>query len=237
VHGISGNTAPEDVRLFEAWIEQPVGALTVRAGLLAADQEFVLAEQSSTLLSATFGITSQFSANIVGPVYPVASPGLSNRLELDLVTIRLAVYDGTQNNSHGIPNDIGAATLVVGEVAAGPLKLGGWHHDERGDGIYAIADAKVEPNVGAFARWGYSADAPVVHYLDAGVRVTPGSLRPNDFVSVAIAFATTEQGAQTVIEATYEMQIGWLTIQPDLQLLMMRDRSVGIVATRATIVF
>jgi hypothetical protein len=77
VHGVSGNVAPSDVRVFEAWLEQPIGSFTLRAGLLAADQEFVLAEHSSTLLSATFGITSQFSANVVGPVYPVATPGAS----------------------------------------------------------------------------------------------------------------------------------------------------------------
>ena len=237
VHGVSGNTAPEDVRLFEAWIEQPIGAFTLRGGLLAADQEFVLAEHSSTLLSATFGITSQFSANIIGPVYPVGTPGASGRLELDRITARVAVYDGTQTNSHGIPNDLGPAVLALGEITVGPLKLGGWHHNERGNAVYAIADAKLEPNVGAFARVGYSPDAPVVRYIDAGVRVTPGARRPDDFVSVGIAFATTDQGAQTLVEATYEMQIRWLTIQPDVQLLMMRDRTVGIFATRATIVF
>lgn len=237
VHGVSGNTAPEDVRLYEAWIEQPIGAFTLRGGLLAADQEFVLAEHSSTLLSATFGITSQFSANVIGPVYPVGTPGASGRLELPRITARLAVYDGTQANSHGIPNALGPATLVLAEVAVGSFKLGGWHHDERGNGVYAIADAKVEPNVGAFARVGYSPDAPVVHYIDAGVRVTPGLRRPDDFVSLGVAFATTDHGAQTLVEATYEMQLRWLTIQPDVQLLMMHDRTVGIVATRATIVF
>ena len=237
VHGISGNTASTDVRLFEAWVEQPVGAFTLRAGLLAADQEFILADRSSTLLSATFGITSQFSANILGPVYPVATPGASGRLELGDVTARLAVYDGTQSNSHGIPTDLGPSRLLLGEIRVGPIKVGGWNHDERGTGVYAIADAQVERYVGAFARAGYSPDAPVVHYLDAGVRITPGTWRPDDLISTAIAFATTETGAQILVEATYECQIKWLTLQPDLQLLMLRERSIGVIATRATIVF
>ncbi len=237
VHGTSGNTAPQDVRLFEAWLEQPVGAFTLRAGLLAADQELLLAEHSSTLIAATFGITSQYSANVVGPVYPVSAPGVSGRLELEPVTARLAVYDGTQSNAHGIPQDLGPAMLVVGEVGVTPFKVGGWHHDARGSGLYAIADAKLESDVGAFARVGYSPDAAVTHYIDAGVRITPGHVRPDDLVSVGLAFATTETGAQILVEGTYELQIGWLTIQPDLQLLMMRDRTVGILATRATIVF
>jgi carbohydrate-selective porin OprB len=237
VHGVSGNTAPEDVRLFEAWIEQPIGAFTLRGGLLAADQEFVLAETSSTLLSATFGITGQFSANIVGPVYPVGAPGLSGRLELRRITARLAVYDGTQANSHGVPETLGPEALALGEIAIGPVRLGGWHHGERGTGVYAIADAQLEPDVGAFARIGHSPDAAVVAYIDAGIRITPGSRRPDDLVSVGIAFATTDQGAQTLVEATYELQLRWLTIQPDVQLVMLHDRTVGIVATRATVVF
>jgi len=147
------------------------------------------------------------------------------------------VYDGTQTNSHGIPRDLGPARLLLGEIAYGAFKLGGWNHDERGTGVYAIADAQLEQFVGAFARVGYSPDSPVVHYVDAGVRITPGTWRPNDLVSAGMAFATTESGAQILVETTYECQIRWLTLQPDLQLLMMRDRTVGIMATRATIVF
>ena len=39
------------------------------------------------------------------------------------------------------------------------------------------------------------------------------------------------------VEATYEMQVAWFTLQPDLQLLLLRDRTVGVMATRATIGF
>lgn len=237
VHGVDGNVAPEDVRLFEAWLEQPIGPATLRAGLLAVDQEFVLAARSSTLISATFGMTSQFSANVVGPTYPVGAPGASARLESDDLALRLAIFDGTQSNTRGIPDALGPAMLAIGEVAAGPLELGGWHHDELGTGYYAIVDAQLEPRVGAFARTGYSPDGPVTHYIDAGARVTPSARRPDDFASAGIAFATTAQGMQTLVELTYEMQLGWLTIQPDLQLLLLRDRTVGVLGTRATVVF
>ena len=236
VHGVSGNAAPQDIRLFEAWIEQPVRAFTLRAGLLSADQEFVLVEQGSTLLSATFGMIAQFSANVGNPVYPVGTPGVSGRLELEPFTARLAIYEGTSDNTHGIPNDIGPDSVILAELALGPIKVGGWHHTERGDGVYAIADAQLEDNVGAFTRVGYSPDGPVAHYIDAGVRVTPRP-RPGDLISVGVAFATTPDGPQTLVEATYEMQIGWLTIQPDLQVLLLRERTVGVVGTRATIVF
>jgi hypothetical protein len=237
VHGVSGNTAPQDVRIYEAWIEQPIGKLTIRGGLIAADQELVLAEQSSTLLSATFGITSQFSTNLLGPVYPISALGASARLELGAVSARAAIYDGTNTNSHGIPSALGPARLLVGELGAGPFKLGGWHHSERGTGVYAIGNAKVEKYVGAFSRVGYSPDGPIGHYIDAGLRVTPGKRRPDDFASVGIAYATTDAGAQIIFEGMYEIQIRYLTIQPDVQLMLLRDRTVGIVSLRTTIVF
>ena len=67
IYGVSGNVAPSDVRLFEAWIEQPIGKVTIRAGLFSADQEFILAKHSTALLNATFGIISQLSYNLLGP--------------------------------------------------------------------------------------------------------------------------------------------------------------------------
>jgi len=238
VHGVSGNAAPPDVRLFEAWYEQPLGVVAVRAGLLAADQEFVLADRSSTLLSATFGITSQFSSNVLGPVYPIASPGVSGRLELDAVVVRAAIYDGTQRNERGIPTQLGPDHLLIGEVQlAELLELGAWRHDERGTAIYAIADGQLDRHVGAFARVGVSPGEAVSTYIDAGIRIGPGPLRPDDFLCAGLAFARTEQGAETLIEASYEAQIRWLTVQPDVQVVMMHDRTVAVFATRATVVF
>jgi hypothetical protein len=238
IHGVSGNVAGDDVRLFEAWYEQPIGAFTLRGGLLAADQEYVLADHSTTLLGATFGITSQFSANVLGPVYPVATPGLSGRVELGVVTVRGALYDGTQENVHGVPTALGPERLAIGEVEIiGALKLGAWHHTERGYALYAVVDAQVEQYVGGFARAGVSPGQEVDAYMDAGVRIGPGPLRPDDFVCVGMAFARSESGMQLALEASYEAQVRWLTIQPDVQLVMLHDRTVGVLATRATVVF
>ncbi len=236
IHGTSGNAAAPDVRVFEAWLEQPLGRLTLRAGLVAADQEFVLADRSGTLLSATFGITSQFSANLIGPVYPVATPGVSARLELPMVVARSAIYDGTQMNAHGFPTAFGPDYLVISEVElAETFTLGGWHHPERGDAVYAVADAQLAPQLGGFARVGI-AEGPVTAYIDAGLRASP-AWRSDDFISVGLAFARTEQGAHTTVEATYEAQLRWLTLQPDVQLVMLPERTVVCVATRMTVAF
>jgi len=241
IYGVSGNVAPSDVRLFEAWIEQPISKLTIRAGLLSADQEFVLAKHSTALLNATFGIISQLSYNLLGPVYPVATPGVSARLELSGFTARAAIYDGDQHNDHGIPQSLGPNSLAIAEVALGELvQVGVWHHSTRGNGYYAILDHQLERYVAGFVRYGTSPNQFVSQYIDAGLRIGPGPFRAHDFIGLGIAYAKTADlalGEQTVYEATYQAQFGWLTIQPDLQFLLEHTRTAKIFATRATIVF
>jgi hypothetical protein len=236
IHGTSGNAAPQDVRLFEAWIDQPLGPIaTLRAGLLAVDQEFVLADHSGTLLGATFGMTSQFSVHAFGPVYPIAAPGASTRVEVPGFSARAGIYDGTQSNDHGIPSALGPAYLVVGELEIAKIvKLGAWHHEQYGDAAYAIADAELAGDkLGAFARVGIS-EGPVDFYADAGVRA---AARGDDFISFGLAFSRLDAGSETAFEATYESQLAWFTIQPDFQLHLLRDRAVAMFATRMTVTF
>jgi len=238
IHGISGNAAPQDARLFEAWLEQPIGPFAIRAGLIAADQEFVYADPADTLLAATFGITTQFTLNIAGPVYPVAAPGISARFEQGPVLLQLAVYDGTQTNTRGIPTELGPETLVIAEATyQRDIGIGAWHHTDRGDGVYITLDHQLDALVAAFSRAGYAPDGPSTVYLDAGLRIGPGPLRPEDFYCIGLAFARGERGAETIIETSYEAQVKWLTIQPDLQMHLMHDRVVGVAAVRTTVAF
>lgn len=241
IYGVSGNVAPRDVRLFEAWIEQPIQKVTIRAGLLSADQEFILAKHSTALLNATFGIISQLSYNVLGPVYPVATPGVSARLELEGFTARAAIFDGEQHNDHGIPQAIGPSSLVIAEVAIRELvQVGAWHHSTRGNGYYVILDHQLERYLAGFVRYGTSPNEFVSQYIDAGIRVGPGPFRDHDFIGLGVAYAKTADlalGEQTAYEATYQAQFGWLTIQPDVQYLLEHTRTAAIFATRATIVF
>lgn len=237
IYGVSNNVAPNDVRLFEAWIEQPVKLVTVRAGLLAADQEFILAKHGTALLNATFGIISQLPVDVPGPVYPVATPGASVRVSVPHALIRGAIYDGDQQNSHGIPTGIGDDAFLIGEVELEEtLKLGGWHHTTGRSGVYAIADRQLDRYVGGFVRGGYSRGQAVDLYLDTGIRIGPGPLRERDFASVGLAFARTDTGAQTAVELTYQLQVGWFTLQPDFQVLLLRERTAAVMAARIVIV-
>ncbi len=237
VYGVSNNAARPDVRLFEAWIEQPVKMLTIRAGLLAADQEFVLAKHGTALLNATFGIISQLPTIVPGPVYPVAAPGVSVRAELPHALVRGAIYDGDQLNSHGIPSELGDDAFMIGEVELeNTVKLGAWHHTDHRNGAYAIVDRQLDRYIGAFTRAGVSPHQAVDLYIDTGIRIGPGPLRERDFASLGLAFARTPNGAQTALEATYQLQVGWFTFQPDFQLLLLRERTVAVMAARVVIV-
>ena len=240
VYGVSGNSAPRDARMFELWYEQPLKSFKLRAGLLSADQEYVLAGHSTALLNATFGIISQLSYNVLGPVYPIAAPGVSARVESDLLGAKAAIYDGDQTNYHGLPTNLGheKTYLAIGELELEKLvKLGYWHHSRTdSDGYYAIVDQQVSKQVGAFLRVAYSPKQPVQSYVDTGIRIGPGPLRPKDFMGAGVAFARTDSGAEAVYELTYQAQFGWLTIQPDFQFLQQRARATAIFATRVTIV-
>jgi porin len=239
VYGVSNNVAADDVRLFEAWIDQPLGPLSLRAGLVSADQQFTLATHSVVLMNATFGVVGIVSYNVLGPVYPVAAPGASATLEVGPVVMRAALYDGDRLEDHGIPTARAEHTIAFAEVELfHTAKLGGWKHSSLGAGAYAVIDRQLGRYLGAFARLGLSPVRPIDVYIDTGIRLGPGPLRPKDFASVGMAFASSDIGVQTVVEASYQALItGWLTIQPDAQLLFDHAGTTAIVATRAVVAF
>jgi carbohydrate-selective porin OprB len=237
IYGVSNNVANDDVRLFEAYIDQPIGPAGVRAGLLSADQEYIIAAHATVLINATFGIVAILPYDVGGPVYPQATPGVSARVETDAVTVRGALYDGDRIDEHGIPTALGDSAFLIGEVElASTLKLGAWHHTTLGTGYYSVLDHQVAKRLGAFTRMAISPGRPIPFYIDAGVRVGPGPLRKKDFFSIGLAFANSNLGVQTAVEMTYQIFVnGWLTVQPDVQLELKRDGNAGVIATRAVV--
>jgi carbohydrate-selective porin OprB len=250
VYGVSNNVAQDDVRVFEAWYEQPFwpdGKSGVRAGLLSADQEFVIARHSTVLINSTFGVIGMISANEMSePVYPIARPGVSAHVDLKPVWIRAAAYDGQPNDQHGIPTTFGHSGLFLGELEFfRTVKIGGWIDTLLPNGMYAVIDRGFKSlgrRAGAFARVGYSPNGLVQIYADAGLRGLPGDWRHDDFAGVGVAFSRTEIGGvrhdQAVLEGTYQIAAtGWWTVQPDVQLVFAPDRTALVGAIRMTIVF
>ncbi len=241
IYGVSNNVATEDVRVFEAYYDQSIGPVGIRAGLLSADQEFIMAEHSTVLLNATFGIVAVMPSHVGGPVYPQATPGVSARFESDAVTVRGAIYDGDRVENHGIPEELGDHALVIGEVESHGFKLGAWHHTALGNGYYGIMSRQLARRLGAFTRVSVAAEQRIPFYVDCGFRFGPGGIwkkRKKDFISVGLAFAQSEIGAQTAIELSYQLLVrGWLTVQPDVQFSLRREGTAGVIATRAVVAF
>lgn len=192
-------------------------------------EEFTVADHSGGLLDATFGILGSLSYSIGGPVYPVATPAASARIVTDHVTVRAGVFDGDQVNRHGIPTQRGDDLFAIGELEiAATFKLGGWHHTEKGSALYLVLDRQLDDRLGTFVRISVSSDDALPFYLDTGVQL--------DAASLGLAFAQADVGAQTVIEASYRLAVrGWLTLQPDLQILLMRDDTIVVFGARATV--
>jgi len=231
----SNITGIPEARLFEAWYEHPFGPLSIRAGLLAADQEYVLAPHSQVLINDTFGLIAQIPATATVPEYPVAAPGLSARLELGRVAASVGIFDGAPINTRGVPTRLGDAALVMAEVALDELvKLGTWQHTRDGDGYYAILDSRLGARLAGFARVGLAPDQEVDFYADAGIRIGP--MFDRDFASAGLAYARTPAGQEVVTEVTYQYRYAWLIIQPDVQVLMQRPRTSLIVGTRLIVV-
>ena len=152
--GASGVEALPSTRLYEIWFEQKWGnTLSLRAGQLAADTEFINAKYTDVFTNASLGWPAITSVNLPsgGPSPPLAALGA--RLRANLTpnwTVAAAIFDGDAagpgpedpqlRDDHGTNFRINDPPLVVGEVQYiwngekgdpgldGKFKLGGWRH-------------------------------------------------------------------------------------------------------------
>jgi porin len=141
---VSNITGRGGVRVFEAWLEQSLfdDVLSLRAGLLAADQEFILSGPGMLYFNSVFGGPVFLSPNLRWPIYPVGALGARVNVALTHdVYVRAAVYDGDPGaesvNRTGVrvrlKGSEGVFTIAevgwsYGEVLKGMLKAGGFHH-------------------------------------------------------------------------------------------------------------
>jgi porin len=142
-------------RLFTAWFQQNFfdDRVSIRAGQLAADDEFVVSPSATALINGTFGWAGKLAANIRngGPSYPLAAPGV--RVQLNPTkdfAILGAVFAGDPAgrdcteapqvcNRHGTTFSTSGGALWMGElhysINSGPqaaglpgiYKIGVWH--------------------------------------------------------------------------------------------------------------
>ncbi len=149
---LSNIDATDEPHLFEFWFEQSIAGdtLSVRAGQIAADQEFAYTERGALFCNSAFGWFPIAGANVLSPVYPQGAPGVRLAwLPHDNFFVQAAVFDGDVNpsnaNGHETnPNgvkfrlDEGAFSIFetgysweqlrAGDAKSGVFKLGGWYH-------------------------------------------------------------------------------------------------------------
>lgn len=145
--------ADPSTRLFELYLEQSLldGAVTVRAGQIAADSEFMITDGAAAFINGTWGWPSMTATDIPqgGPAYPLATPGVRVSISPNEdYGMMVGVFSGEVANNcapdedpqrcnpYGLdfPFGDGVFAMVEGfrqfQVAGlpGRVKLGGWYH-------------------------------------------------------------------------------------------------------------
>ncbi len=142
-------------RLFTAWFQQGAtdSPFSIRAGQLAADDEFLTSVTASGLINGTFGWAGLLAADMLsgGPAYPLTAPGVRIQVRpADNLALLGAVFSGDpaghncnevpqQCNRYGTTFSFSGGTLWIGELQysinqgkdaaglPGVYKLGGWY--------------------------------------------------------------------------------------------------------------
>lgn len=156
-------------RLFELWLEQKLldDRLSVRAGQLAADTEFVVSQYSGLFINSTFGFPGLLAANLPngGPAYPLATPGIRAKYSpTDNLSGMVGVFNGApagmratdpqRQDRSGLEFRTTDPALIMAELAytfdvgqegaarPGTVKFGAWTHLGRFDDLRFAAAAE-----------------------------------------------------------------------------------------------
>ncbi|MFL3667115.1 MAG: carbohydrate porin [Verrucomicrobiota bacterium] len=154
--GVSNIEGYGSVRLYESWVEKQFAgeSLSLRVGLLLADEEFSTLDTTDPFLNATFGWPEFISMNTVntGPAFYIPALGLRLLWEPSEAWYgQVGVFDGDTFDSpesddtvnrHGLHLELGNSQGIFGMVEvgyrhnqaedvddlSGTYKLGGWWH-------------------------------------------------------------------------------------------------------------
>lgn len=186
---VSNIEADRSTRLFDLWIEQEFfdRKVSVRAGRLGADDEFVTSQYAASFVNSTFGWPAILAANVPsgGPAYPLATPGVRLRgAPTSEVSLSAAVFNGDpggagtgdpqRRNASGTSFRLSGDAFVIAEAAYAinqdpdasgrprTVKLGVWYHAGR------FADQHLDTS-GLSLADPASSGVPAMHRGDHGV--------------------------------------------------------------------
>ncbi len=146
--------ARDHVRFYELYLAQELweGRLLLKAGQLAADEDFFAVEAAEALLNGTFGFLGTGRDQAQVPIYPLAGPGAFASVEEDgLGYLHLGVYaaDSGRDETDNIGFDwsLGGGATFLAEL--------GWTPRWRpGRGRYGVGLAATTADVADFADGG-----------------------------------------------------------------------------------
>ncbi|MBV9430183.1 MAG: carbohydrate porin [Hyphomicrobiales bacterium] len=140
-------------RLGTVWIERRFldGKLSLRAGQLGVDDEFIISQTATAFINSTFGFPSWMATILPGggPAYPLPGPGARLKYSpTDAVTLMAGAYTGDPAgksnpnpqlaNRYGTTFNLNGGTLFIAEAAystayansgvdlPGTYKIGSW---------------------------------------------------------------------------------------------------------------
>lgn len=108
---VSNIEAGNHTFLYELWYKQRFSKVTATIGLQDLNAEFAASEVGSLFINSSFGICSVISDNILAPIFPVTSPGITlNWEKSDRFSLKTALYRGCpidfDNNPYNIKWDL-----------------------------------------------------------------------------------------------------------------------------------
>lgn len=108
---VSNIEAGNHTFLYELWYKQRFSKVTATIGLQDLNAEFAASEVGSLFINSSFGICSVISDNILAPIFPLTSPGITLSWEKsDRFSLKSALYRGCpidfDNNPYNIKWDL-----------------------------------------------------------------------------------------------------------------------------------
>jgi porin len=139
---VSNLEAGAVARLYSFWYEQNAfaGRVSVRAGLMSADSQFLQSKTASNFINNAISWPTFLAANLPaeGPAYPLPAPGVRVRVNpIDEIALQVGVFSGDPSGGNGSNQP---APLPTGTVIS-----------FRG-GAFVIAELSYLPNQGKEAK-------------------------------------------------------------------------------------
>jgi porin len=163
--GVSSISAPNAVKVYEAWIQKNLfdDRVSVLGGLYDLNSEFYTLQSAGLFLNSSFGMGPEFAfSGVEGPsVFPDTAVGMRVAVKpADKVVIRAAVLDGVPvdrpDGSRGV-FEAGDGALIVGEVAFVDREDLGTRHTRHRSRIGRQADLGAYVEKVAIGGWYYTA--------------------------------------------------------------------------------